>query len=52
MQLGPEAVLLVLGARWRDGIPVGELRRVSRELAARLGDAHPSIRHVVFDFGG
>lgn len=50
LQLGPEAVLLVLGARWRDGIPVGELGRVSRDLEARLQKAHPSIRHVVFDF--
>jgi divalent metal cation (Fe/Co/Zn/Cd) transporter len=51
LQLGPEAVLLVLGARWRDGIPVHEMARVSRELESRLRAEHPSIRHVVFDFG-
>ena len=50
LQLGPDHVLLVLGARFADGVDAAELPRISRALEARLRAEHPSIRQVVFDF--
>jgi cation diffusion facilitator family transporter len=50
LQLGPEDVLLVLHARFADGLSMRDLPRVSRALEVRLRDEHPSIKHVVFDF--
>jgi cation diffusion facilitator family transporter len=50
LQLGPDDVLLVLHARFADGVRARDLPRVARALEARLRDEHPSIKHVVFDF--
>jgi cation diffusion facilitator family transporter len=50
LQLGPEDVLLVLHARFADGVGARDLARISRALEAKLRDEHPSIQHVVFDF--
>ena len=50
LQLGPDEVLLVLHADFRDDVPAGQLGRISRALEERLRRAHPSIKHVVFDF--
>jgi len=49
LQLGPEDVLLVLHARFTDGVDAHQLSRVSRELESRLRHEHPTIKHVVFD---
>jgi cation diffusion facilitator family transporter len=51
LQLGPDDVMLVLRVRFRDGLAAGALAAVSRDLEARLRGEHPSIKHVVFDFG-
>lgn len=50
MQLGPEEVLLVLHARFADGVDAAELAAVSRDLESRLRREHPSIKHVMFEF--
>jgi cation diffusion facilitator family transporter len=50
LQLGPENVLLVLHARFADGIDAHQLSRVGRDLESRLRHEHPAIKHVVFDF--
>lgn len=50
LQLGPEDVMLVLHARFADGLDAPQLSRVSRELESRLRHQHPTIKHVMFDF--
>jgi divalent metal cation (Fe/Co/Zn/Cd) transporter len=50
LQLGPEAVLLVLRARFADGVDAAEVARIGHALEARLREEHPSIQQVVFDF--
>lgn len=50
LQLGPENVIMVLRARFREELRGGELARIGRELEASLKRRHPSIKHVVFDF--
>ncbi len=50
LQLGPEHVLLVLHARFADGVGAAQLPRISRALERKLQARHPSIRQVVFDF--
>jgi cation diffusion facilitator family transporter len=51
LQLGPDDVLLVLHARFAPGVRAAELPRVANALEARLRAQHPSIKHLVFDFG-
>jgi cation diffusion facilitator family transporter len=51
LQLGPDDVLLVLHARFCDDLRATELPAVAQALEARLRAQHPSIKHVVFDFG-
>ena len=50
LQLGPDAVLLMLHARPDADLGAGELGEAARRLERRLRARHPSIRHVVFDF--
>lgn len=50
LQLGPDAILVAIKARWQPWLSIGEVADRCRSLEERLRDAHPSIRHVVFDF--
>jgi cation diffusion facilitator family transporter len=49
LQLGPEAVLLLLRVRFPPGMVVGELERVAEKLELDLRRSNASIKHVVFD---
>jgi cation diffusion facilitator family transporter len=51
LQLGPGAVMLVVHAEPDDALGAAELARTARALERRLRAAHPSIQHLVFDFG-
>ena len=51
LQLGPDDVLLVLSARFARDLRAVDLPAVAQALEARLRAQHPSIKHVVFDFG-
>ena len=49
MQLGPDAVLLLLRVRFPPGLAVGELERAGEQLESDLRATVPSIQHIVFD---
>ena len=49
LQLGPEAILVVLQLRFPAEMPVRESVRLSERLEADLRGAQPAIRHIFFD---
>lgn len=49
LQLGPDAVLVLLRVRFPVQMRVGELERIGEQLETDLRDTQPTIRHVVFD---
>ncbi len=49
LQLGPDAVLVLLRVRFPAQMRVGELERLGEQLETDLRDTQPTIRHVVFD---
>jgi divalent metal cation (Fe/Co/Zn/Cd) transporter len=48
LQLGPDAVLLLLGVRPSRRSPTGELEEASKRLTAALRGISPTIAHVAF----
>jgi len=50
LQLGPDDVLLVVTARFAEGVDARELPEVSHALEALLKQAHPSVQEVLFRF--
>lgn len=49
MHFGPERVLVGLGVDFDDGLPGAEVEQATREIAGRIQDAHPEVRHVLFE---
>jgi len=49
LQLGPDAILLVLRVRFPDAMRVAQLEELGEAFESDLRRAQPSIRHVVFD---
>ena len=48
LQLGPDAVLLLLGVRPSRRLPTGELEEASKRLTSELHGISPTIAHVAF----
>jgi cation diffusion facilitator family transporter len=48
LQLGPDAVLLLLGVRLSRQLPTGELEEASKRLTDELRSISPTIAHVAF----
>jgi cation diffusion facilitator family transporter len=48
LQLGPDAVLLLLGVRPSQALPAGEREAAARRLTSDLRGVSPTIRHVAF----
>ena len=49
LQLGPDAILVLLRVRFPEAMRVATLERVGEQLASELRREQPSVRHVVFD---